>query len=127
MTGGTKTILVVDDQQEERDFLTTVLGDHGYATVSAQDGKEAMERVAESLPDLVTLDITMPESSGVATYRSLKTDDRTKHIPVVIVTGVVHDFERFIKTRKQVPPPDGFLSKPVEPRDLLDTVAKLLA
>ena len=126
MPEGQKTILVVDDDPDARDFFITVLEDNGYATVSARDGNEALDRIGEGLPDLVTLDITMPEKSGVGVYRKLREEDEFKAIPVLIITGVSDDFKQFISTRRQVPPPEGYLSKPVEPEQLLGKVQELL-
>ena len=121
-----KNILVVDDVPDERGYLVTVLSDAGYNVSEAADGAEALEQVAASQPDLITLDITMPEKSGVAVYRSLKTDDATKDIPVIVVTGVSDDFKEFISSRRQVPAPDGYISKPVDHEELLKTVEALL-
>ena len=126
MPDGQKTILVVDDDPDARDFFVTVLEDHGYATVSARDGNEALDRIGDGLPDLVTLDITMPEKSGVGVYRKLREDEGLKDIPVIIITGVSDDFKHFISTRRQVPPPEGYLSKPVEPDQLLEKVRGLV-
>ncbi len=121
-----RTILVVDDDPDARDFFVTVLEDNGFATLTARDGNEALDRLGERKPDLVTLDITMPEKSGVGVYRGIKENDRYKDIPVIIITGVSDDFKQFISTRRQVPPPEGYLSKPVEPGDLLGKVNELL-
>ena len=126
MPDGQKTILVVDDDPDARDFFITVLEDNGYATVSARDGNEALDRLGEALPDLVTLDITMPEKSGVGVYRKLREEEAYKAIPVIIITGVSDDFKQFISTRRQVPPPNGYLSKPVEPDQLLEKVSELV-
>lgn len=126
MPDGQKTILVVDDDPDARDFFITVLEDNGFATVFARDGNEALTRLDEAIPDLVTLDITMPEKSGVGVYRNLREDDRFKDIPVLIITGISDDFQQFISTRRKVPPPEGYLSKPVEPEQLLGKVQELL-
>lgn len=127
MADNAKTILVVDDDPDTMTFLTTVLTDNGYATVSATDGNEALKQIEQSVPDLVTLDISMPEKSGVAVYRALKENDRLKQIPVIITTGVSDDFQKFISTRRQVPPPEGYVSKPVDVQQFLDLVRQLLA
>jgi CheY-like chemotaxis protein len=127
MADDAKTILVVDDEPDARDFFTTVLEDHGYSVVIARDGSEAIQALEASLPDLVTLDITMPEKSGVAVYRKLREDDRYEGIPVIIITGVSDDFKQFISTRRQVPAPDGYIAKPVEPGDLVAKVEELLS
>jgi CheY-like chemotaxis protein len=126
MPDGLKTILVVDDDPDARDFFITVLEDNGYATVSARDGNEALERIEERPPDLVTLDVTMPEKSGVGVYRKLREEDAYKAIPVIIITGVSDDFKHFISSRRKIPPPEGYLSKPVEPEELVRLVGELV-
>ena len=127
MADDTKTVLVVDDDPDAREFLTTVLLDNGFAAVTANDGTEAIAMIEQNLPDLVALDISMPEKSGVAVYRKLKEDDQLKSIPVIIVTGISDDFQRFISTRRQVPPPEGYISKPVDAGQFLTMVRDLLA
>ena len=126
MPDGVKTVLVVDDDPDAVDFFVTVLEDNGYRTVSARDGNEALDRIEEEIPDLVTLDVTMPEKSGVGVYRKLKETDEYKDIPVIIITGVSDDFKQFISTRRKVPPPKGYLSKPIEAEELLKLVGELV-
>ena len=126
MADAAKTVLVVDDEPDARDFLTTVLEDNGYATMVARDGTEAVSILEKHRPDLVTLDITMPEKSGVAVYRRLREDASTASIPVIIITGVSGAFETFISTRRQVPPPDGYISKPVDHEQFLSMVRDLI-
>jgi len=121
-----KKILVIDDDPNLVVYLTTLLGDHGYSTVSAKDGKEGLEKIQSEKPDLVLLDITMPEKSGVRFYRDLKENPATKAVPVVMVTGVMEEFKKFIHSRRQVPPPEGYLSKPVDKDELLKTIAAVL-
>ena len=121
-----KTILVVDDEPDVVTYLSAVLRDAGYDTMEAGNGEAALEQVARRRPDLITLDITMPEMTGVKTYRRLKEDEALRTIPVVIVTGVTHDFQQFISTRAQVTPPEGYLEKPVEPEQLLAEVRRLV-
>lgn len=130
---GKKLILVVDDEPDVVTYLTTLLEDNGYATDSARDGNEAMDKIKQKKPDLISLDMSMPEKSGVKLYRELKSDEGLAGIPVVVVTGVTGfggssgDFERFLGTRKQVPPPDAFIAKPLDHKELLKKVAELLA
>ena len=128
-----KRILVLDDEPHVVTYLETLLHDNGYETVSASDGKEGIEKVRSEEVDLVCLDISMPEHSGIRFYRNLKDDPKLSAIPVVIVTAVTgyggdpEPFKRFISTRKQVPPPEAFLSKPIDKQEFLDTIAKLLS
>ena len=124
--GAKKLILVVDDEPDIVAFLTTLLEDNGYRTASARDGQDAWSKARADKPDLVSLDITMPEKSGVRFYRDLKNDPDLKDVPVIIVTGVSDDFQKFISSRKQVPPPEGYISKPIVEKTFLETVAKLI-
>ena len=125
MAAEKKTILVVDDEPDVRTFLSTLFEDNGYATVMAQDGNEGLSKVKEKAPDLVTLDITMPNKSGVRFYREMKESAEWKKVPIIIVTGVSGDFKTFISSRKQVPPPEGYLSKPIDKTEILKLVKKL--
>jgi CheY-like chemotaxis protein len=125
MAAEKKTILVVDDEPDVRTFLSTLFEDNGYATVMAQDGNEGLSMVKEKAPDLVTLDITMPNKSGVRFYREMKESAEWKKVPIIIVTGVSGDFKTFISSRKQVPPPEGYLSKPIDKTEILKLVKKL--
>ena len=120
-----KTILIVDDDPDICVYLSTFFQDNGYATITAKDGAEALEKVKASRPDLITLDISMPETSGVRMYRDIKESAELKDIPVIIVTGISKDFERFISTRKQVPPPEGYISKPIDQDEMLKLIEKL--
>lgn len=127
MGEGRKKILVVDDEPDTRTFLTTVLEDNGYQTQQVADGEAAIKAIEDDPPDLITLDITMPEKSGVSVYRRVKESEAYKEIPVIIVTGVSNDFKKFISTRRQVPPPEGYISKPVDHEEFLRLVQELLS
>lgn len=126
MAENPKTILVVDDDPDARTYMTTVLEDNGYATLTANDGDEALGKIEQQLPDLVALDVAMPEKSGVAVYRALKENERLKGVPVIIITGISEDFKRFISSRRHVPPPEGYISKPVDSEELIRMVKGML-
>lgn len=131
--GNKKTILIVDDEPSVITYLEALLEDNGYATVSASDGEEGLEKARSERPDLVTLDITMPKKSGVGMYRALREDEELKAIPIVIVTAVTgyagkpEEFEKFLSTRRKVAPPDGFVAKPIVQEELISIVEKLLS
>jgi CheY-like chemotaxis protein len=125
--GNSKRILIVDDEQDIRTYLSTLLEDQGYTTVLAKDGVEALQQLQAEVPDLITLDISMPEKSGVKFFRDLKSDERWKKIPVIIVTGVSEEFKKFISSRQQISAPEGFVSKPINQEEILTLVKKLLS
>lgn len=132
MVDAMKRILVIDDESDERTYLSTLLEDHGYNTEVARDGNEGMEKVLADRPDLVTLDITMPGKSGVRFFREMREDPALSDVPIVVVTGVTglggkpEEFHEFLSTRRQTRPPDGFMAKPVDREKLLETIEKLL-
>jgi DNA-binding response OmpR family regulator len=121
-----KKILVIDDEPDVRTYLTTLLEDNGYTVDSAKDGQEGWEKFQQDRPALVTLDITMPEKSGVRFYRDVKENEEFKATPIIIITGVSTDFEKFISTRKKVPAPEGYIPKPVDQNALLAKVKELI-
>ena len=123
--GDPKTILIVDDEPDVCTYICTLLEDHGYTTISAKDGEEALGKLQAVSPALITLDISMPEKSGVRLYREIKEDPRWKKIPIIIITGISDDFQKFIPPRRQVPPPEGYLSKPINPEEILELIQKL--
>ncbi len=126
MPSDKKLVLVIDDEPDTLTFLSTVLEDSGFETRTAMDGEAAVRAIEEEPPDLMTLDITMPEKSGVAVYRFVKESEEYKNIPVIIITGVSSDFRRFISTRRKVPAPEGYISKPVDHKELVELVKTLL-
>ena len=131
--GRRKTILVVDDEPHVVSYLEMLLQDQGYDTVAAADGREGLEKARSHTPDLICLDITMPEESGVRMYRNLKEDPELHSIPVVVVTAVTglggdpEPFRSFLSTRKKTPPPEGFFSKPIDREAFLEKVGEILA
>jgi CheY-like chemotaxis protein len=132
MPGEKKNILIIDDQPDERVYLAVLLADNGYITAMAENGNDGLEKAEANPPDLITLDITMPEKSGVKFYREIRKHPELCDIPVVVVTGVTglggnpDEFRRFLSSRKNVPPPDGFISKPVEQEKLLAVIRELV-
>ena len=126
MNEAPKKILVVDDEPDMVDFLATFLRDNGFEVISAADGKACLKKAKEDQPDLITLDITMPEESGVKAFRNIQETSETKEIPVVIVTGVAKDFKKFIYSRKNVKPPAAYMEKPIDSSELLTTIKGIL-
>ncbi len=122
----TKKILIVDDEPDVVMYLSTFLEENGFEALEAKDGIECLEKAKAEQPDLITLDITMPEESGVKAFRKLQDDEKTKNIPIIIVTGVDSEFKDFISSRKQVHPPTGYFEKPIDRDEFLDKVKEIL-
>ena len=121
-----KKILIIDDEEDVVTYLTTFFADNGFTAIFANDGKAGVQKAITEKPDIITLDVSMPEESGVRALRDLQTNEVTKNIPVIIVTGVSSDFKKFIETRKQVHAPEGYFEKPIDRDKLLEKVKELL-
>jgi len=127
-----KKILIIDDEPNIVTYLETLIQDNGYETIVARNGKEGFKTAKSEKPDLICLDISMPEESGIRFYRNLKDEPELKNIPVFVVTAVTglgHDpkvFENFLNSRKQIPAPDGFFPKPIERDTFIAAIKKIL-
>ena len=122
-----KRVLIIDDEPDTLIYFSNLLQDNGFDTVIAENGEEGLKKVRGAKPDLITLDMSMPETSGVRCYRELRDNEEWKSIPVIVITGISDEFRGFISSRRQVPPPDGYLSKPVDEEQLLKMVRQLTA
>ena len=122
-----KKILVVDDEQDVLNYLTALFQDNGYRTVTAGDGLKAVEVARSEKPDLITLDITMPDQSGIRTYRQYKQDPELKSSPVIIITAMGEDVNTFINRLQGFVKPEGFMAKPIDPDKLVTMTAGLLS
>ena len=119
----TPVVLVVDDNQQNRELLQAYLEDIDCLAVPAQDGPEALAIIAKNPPDLILLDVMMPKMSGFEVCRRIKNDPKTSDIPIIMVTALNEfgDIERGIDSGT-----DDFLSKPVNKLELLTRVKTML-
>lgn len=115
---------MVDDETDTQDFICTVLEDHGATVLRASDGVEALEVARSEKPDLMTLDISMPNKDGGEVFAELRQDRKITDIPVCIISGKP-ELRRLIYQRT-VPPPEGYLDKPVDEQRLLLNIRKIL-
>jgi len=119
-----KTILVADDEPRIVQLVDSMLSRAGYRVVSAANGREALERVAEAKPDLILLDILMPEIDGTVVAQTLREQEDTSAIPVVFLTSLVDGTE----VEREGPEIGGhlFLAKPFKFEELLSVIKHAL-
>jgi len=117
-------VLVVDDDEEIRTFLTTLMTDEGAAALQAADGDEALATAVRAKPDLITLDLSMPGRDGIETFCDLRQNPATEEVPVCIITG--HPEFRKVIYDRPVTPPEGFIEKPCDPDHVVKTIQRIL-
>jgi len=115
-----KKVLVVDDEADVRKFLTAVLEKHGYDTLTAADGNQALEIARQEKPDLVILDLQMPHETGTGFYRKFSRSKDYAGTPVIVVSGLAG---RDLAVRK----PAAVFDKPIDPDAFIAAVEKALS
>lgn len=116
-------VLLVDDFEDSRDMYGDYLGFHGFRVEEARNGKEAIEKATELLPDAILMDLSMPIMDGWEATRRLKADHRTKHIPIMALTG--HALSGFSESARKAGC-DAVVTKPCLPAELMEEIRRLL-
>jgi putative two-component system response regulator len=116
-------VLIVDDLEENLEVFSDILEPEGYRISTAQNGREAVDKALAEPPDIVIMDVSMPKMTGIEACRILKQDDRTRFVPIVLVTALVAREDRIAG---KVAGCDDFLSKPVDFEELKIRTRSLL-
>ncbi|HEY9070388.1 MAG TPA: response regulator [Candidatus Ozemobacteraceae bacterium] len=117
-----KRILIVDDEEQILLLLKTILNVYGYDSIEVLSPKETFGKVKSERPDLIILDIAMPEMDGYQVCKQIKSDPTTKDIPVVMITALALEQDRKFALEAGA---DGFILKPFDPRDVIAEIEKL--
>lgn len=117
------TILVVDDEPYMIRLLQHHIERAGYRLVKATNGREALERIAEDQPDLIIMDVMMPEINGLEVLAELRNHEQTKNLPVIIMTA---NAQRFTREQAEAAGVSAFLTKPFSPTQLMTEVRRHL-
>lgn len=118
-----KRILCIEDEPEMIDLIRLILGRRGFEVTGAAGGMEGLKAVREQLPDLVLLDLMMPDMDGWEVYQQMKADEKTRHIPVVVVTAKAQSIDRVLGLH--IAKVDDYIAKPFSPQELLNSVEKV--
>lgn len=120
---GARVVLVVDDSATEVHFLKKLLIREGYRVEVASNGREGLEKAKALQPDLIIMDIVMPEMDGFQATRKLHNDEMTQDIPIIVVTSKDQEIDRAWGLRQGA---RAFLVKPVVAKEFLATVRSML-
>ena len=116
-------ILVVDDQLSHQEMIVNLLKKSGLKVMSANSGTQALEQAEMHKPDLVILDIVMPDINGYEVCRRLRSNSETKDLPIIFCSIKGEEFDRYWGIRQGA---DAYVAKPFQPKELLSTVKRLL-
>ena len=118
-----KTVLLVEDNEDNLVVYRTILEHVGYVVIEARDGEEGVSRARSDLPDIILMDISIPKMDGWEATERLKGSDDTSAIPIIALTAHALEEDRAKAMRAGC---DGYLAKPVEPRRVVQEVEKFI-
>lgn len=120
-----KRVLYFEDEPDMVDLVKLVLSREGYTVEGASEGGAGLAAIREFLPDIILLDLMMPDMDGWEIYRRIKKDEATKDIPVIIVTAKVKSINKVLGS--EVEKVEDYIIKPFSPRELVDRVSGVLS
>jgi DNA-binding response OmpR family regulator len=119
-----KVVVCIEDEPEMIDLVKLILGRKGFELVGAIGGREGLDTVRKLKPDLVLLDLMMPDMDGWEVYQQMKTDEDLKNIPVIVVTAKAQSIDKVLGLH--IAKVDDYVTKPFGPQELLQSVGKVL-
>lgn len=119
-----KRVVCIEDEPEMIDLVRLILGRRGFEVTGANGGLEGLETVERERPDLVLLDLMMPDMDGWEVYQRIKSDEKLREIPVVVVTAKAQSIDKVLGLH--IAKVDDYITKPFGPQELLESVEKIL-
>jgi DNA-binding response OmpR family regulator len=119
-----KRILCIEDEQEMIDLIRLILSRRGFEVKGANGGKAGLELIRKEPPDLVLLDLMMPDMDGWEVYQQMKANEATRDIPVIVVTAKAQSIDKVLGLH--IAKVDDYIAKPFSPQELLNSVDKVL-
>lgn len=124
MANTAKRVVYIEDEPEMIDLVRLILGRKGFEVLGANGGREGLSMVQRDLPDLVLLDLMMPDMDGWDVYQQMKADESTRNIPVIVITAKAQSIDKVLGLH--IAKVDDYLSKPFSPQELLDSIEKVM-
>jgi DNA-binding response OmpR family regulator len=124
MSNETKKIVCIEDEPEMIELVKLILSRQGFEVHGALGGKEGLDIISQLKPDLVLLDLMMPEMDGWQVFQTLRVNPDTSHIPVIIVTAKAQSIDKVLGLH--IAKVDDYITKPFGPQELLQSVQKVL-
>ncbi len=124
MSGTGKSILYIEDEQEMIDLVSLILNRKGFEVRGAAGGQVGLDSIHADAPDLVLLDLMMPDMDGWEVYQQMKASEATKDIPVIVITAKAQNIDKVLGIH--IAKVDDYISKPFSPQQLIDSIEKVL-
>jgi two-component system, OmpR family, response regulator VicR len=118
-------VVCIEDEPEMIDLVRLILGREGFEVIGAPGGIEGLNIIEDLQPDLVLLDLMMPDMDGWEVYQRMKSNSNTSHIPVIVVTARAQSIDKVLGLH--IAKVDDYITKPFGPAELLNSVAKVLS
>ena len=125
MNKPSKRLAYIEDEEEMIDLVRLILGRHGYTVLGATGGRDGLNLVRKEHPDLVLLDLMMPDMDGWDVYHQIRSDELTRDIPVIVITAKAQNIDKILGLR--IAKVEDYISKPFSPQELLDRVEQVLS
>ncbi len=119
-----RTVIYIEDDPEMIDLVTMIMGRHGFQIRGAQGGRKGLDLIIAEPPDLILLDLMMPDLDGWDVYHQLKASEKTKDIPVIVITAKAQPVDRVLGLR--IAKVDDYITKPFHPQELMNSVERVL-
>ncbi len=120
-----KRLAYIEDEAEMIDLVRLILGRRGYTVLGATGGREGLDLVRKEHPDLVLLDLMMPDMDGWDVYHQIKSDELTRDIPVIVITAKAQNIDKILGLR--IAKVEDYIAKPFSPQELLERVEQVLS
>jgi two-component system, OmpR family, response regulator VicR len=119
-----RTVLYIEDDLEMIDLVSLILGRKGFIVKGAQGGQDGLDMIDHIHPDLVLLDLMMPGMDGWEVYQQMKANEKTMHIPVIIITAKAQDIDKVLGLH--IAKVDDYICKPFSPKELLESIERII-
>jgi DNA-binding response OmpR family regulator len=125
LTKQSRRVAYIEDEGEMIDLVRLILSRQGFTVLGANGGKEGVELILKEKPDLILLDLMMPDMDGWDVYHQIKSDEKTRDIPVIVVTAKAQEIDKTLGLR--VAKVDDYIAKPFSPQELTERIEQVLA
>ena len=120
-----KRVIYFEDENDMVELVRIILGREGYAVEGVREGQVGLQAIKKELPDLILLDLMMPDMDGWEIFRQIKNDEAIMNIPIIVITAKAQTVDKVLGL--EIAKVDDYISKPFRPHELVERVEKVLS